>query len=320
MSGNVVVVLHAPADVALAGEIARELSPFGAFTLCVSVGRPTRVGAGAIGVVVWTASFAALDLGEPSEDAIICLADRTTPPLEGRPLRTVVGGAYGEMLRAEVSAVQAARAEARNGAALGGGGLAATAAAYAAQGAGNRMVVRSTAGLAAALAVVGVATPFVGGGQASESDGAQNVTLSLVGEAMAATGRVRPVSMQAPATRRESMPAAVLPLQEGDRNAEVLAMLDALDSAPSRAAVSPVQPTLSRDRAHVEVLSNGELGGVTEIAALDLSDAADLVDPALQTVDPALFVIDASFSESSAESLIHEAKLSSYHRKIGPPD
>jgi hypothetical protein len=188
MSSGIVFILHGPAEAAYAAELAETLSPHLAFPVALSpdVQRPTQYGAGAVCAVLWTQDAATRALaGEVARamhgavsNAIVCRFGRAPLPAElaanacvqaqpqvsaqdlAGPLRNAIERRLQDWEERSTGPRRSARPT------LG----AAVAQAPASSG-GRRMVVRSAWGLAATMAVVGVAAPVV-----SDRAGAANIT------------------------------------------------------------------------------------------------------------------------------------------------
>ncbi len=312
MTGDVVIVTHHTADEPLARDVALELSPFAAFPMHLSEAKPARLGAGAIGVIVWTPKLARAFpehvLEQLAQDAIIFWTGGAVPASAG--LLIEAGASAGEALRCAVAEEQAARQRARQ---QGGGERlvpAATAAgAYAARSAGGRLAMQSASGLAAALAVVGIATPMLGGGRAADDHEATGVSLSLVGEARAAAGgRVTPISMRTSVlAARPQAESALDALVQNEAPVSPVV----LRREPAR---NPIQP-VSGDPLQVEILSNGEVVSGLDIAPIEYESVGELVsaEDLLMTAD---FMVDEDADFSPADG----PDLNSFHRMMGPPE
>lgn len=309
MSDDVVIVIHDVADEHLARDVARELSQFAAFPMRLCEANPARVGAGAIGVVVWTSAFERMFSARTEElakDAVILWVSGAPPRSTGRLIEASANGAHGEALRAAVTDMQAARAHARQRAGRAGAAdLAPAAAAYAARGAGRRLAVQSASGLAAALAVVGIVTPIIGGGPSAEDNDAAGVGLSLVGDARAA-------AVAAPALIRASV-SQMAPVDEPVINALALSEQDSHLALLDRRASNPPPRILSEDSSHVEILPNGEVVSGLDLHPIEIVATGEWVATEAVAIE--------SVASGGLELFIAEDQdFNSFHRLVGPRD
>lgn len=312
MTGDVVIVTHHAADEPLGQDVARELSHFAAFPMCLSAAKPARRGAGAIGVIVWTHTLA-LAFPKPvleqlAHDALIYWTGGAVPASAGLVIEA--GASAGEALRRAVAAEQAARSRAREQRGVERVVRAPAAAAVAARGEGSRLAVQTASGLAAALAVIGIAAPMIGGGRSGDEPETTGPTLSLVGEARAAAaGRVTPLSMRTSVLAARPQTESNLPLDAlVQTEAHVLPVV--LPREPVRNAIQPV----GIDPLQVEILSNGEVVSGLDIAPLEYSASSKIVAvEGLRFVD---FAVDEGADLAPADG----PDINSFPRMMGPPE
>lgn len=313
MSDDVVIIIHDEADELLARDVVRELSQFAAFPVRLCEARPARVGAGAIGVVVWTSVFERLfsaRMEEFARDAVILRVSGAPPRSTGHLVEASAKGGHWEALRAAVTEMQAARAQARQRAGRAGAtDLAPATVTYSARVGGSRLAVQSASGLAAALAVVGVVTPLIGGGPGAKDNDAAGVGLSLVSDAQAAAVATPAALLRAAVLDRvpEDEPA-INGLALSEEDSPHLALLD-------RRASNPPPRILGDGSPHVEILPNGEV-----VSGLD-SDPIEIVAAGEWGVTATQAVAIESVTGGGLELFVAEDQdFNSFHRLMGPRD
>lgn len=188
MTSGIVFILHGPAEAAYAAELAETLSPHLAFPVALSpdTQRPTQYGAGAVCAVLWTQDAAMRALADEVaramhgavSNAIVCRFGRAPLPeafaanacVQLQPQASVqdLTAPLRDAIERRLLDWEERNTGPRRSTKPSLGAVVAQA--PAASG-GRRMVVRSAWGLAATMAVVGVAAPVV-----SDRAGAANIT------------------------------------------------------------------------------------------------------------------------------------------------
>ncbi len=184
MTSGIAIILHGPADTAYATELAEALSPILAFPVALQSGaeRPVQYGSGAVCIALWTQDAAARGLASEVarvmhgavSSALVCRIGSAPLPDEfsGNACIQVQQQAGARELGVSLGEAIARTAERntrpRRSATPSLGANRTTSPGR--EGSG-RIAVRSAWGLAATMAVVGVAAPVVGG-----RAGAANVT------------------------------------------------------------------------------------------------------------------------------------------------
>lgn len=277
MTSSIVIVLHGPADAAYAAELAGALSPHLAFPVALSLGaeRPTQYGAGAVCVVLWTQDAASRALaGEIARamhgavsSALVCRLGQAPLPADfsanaciqvhqqagaqdvATPLRNAIERRLQEWEERSAGPRRSARPSLD----------AAVAQASSASG-GRRMVVRSAWGLAATMAVVGVAAPVVsdraGAANIPPDQGAAPNEATVVSVAANATtaapavdaagdvieAAVAPVSYPAPDPLVEALAAQTAPEPVAAMTQEQAVMADEPELVLAAAALPELDP------------------------------------------------------------------------------